>query len=534
VTVFAVLAAASPLRAQPLIELLSVGNRGFSAEGRSNTPDLNHDGTVAAFGSDAVDLIAPRLELPRDQVYARVRADENRNERITVGINGPVNGPSQAGGFAPSLSGDAQFVAFSSSATNLVPDDQGTATDVFVFDRVAQSTQRVSIGMDGEANGTSSLPRLDDIGGRVVFVSAASNLVPSDDNDLADIFVFDRDSGQTRRVSVSSSGEQANGASRAPAISDDGRVIAFVSSATNLVAQQTGGVEQVYVHDLESGETALASVSSTGDPADRTCFLPALNADGLLVAFKSEAINLIGAGNDTNGVPDVFVHSRASGVTERVSVDSFGNQSNGLSGGPAISGDGRFVSFISFSSTFDPDDGNGFSDVFVFDRDSRQIARVSIAIAGSPRPGGDVPDFPTSMSADGRWIGFASAAENLVEGDINNTIDAFAACNPFDPRRCDVDPNPTPTPTAGPTACVGDCDLNLIVNINEIVRMTNIALGVNVCGEGPVLECLAGDANGDCLITIDEIVQAVLNSLDGCKNFGIVPIDELIGLCCRP
>jgi len=330
----------------------------------------------------------------------------------------------------------------------------------------------------------------------------------------------------------------ANADSHTPAISADGRVVAFVSAANNLDGD-SGGIPQVFVHDLDSGATTLVSVSSAGARANRISFLPVLNTDGTVVAFKSEASNLIPpVPGDTNGVPDVFVHERDSGVTERVSVDDFGNQSNGLSGGPAISGDGRFVAFISFAASFDPTDGNGFSDVFVVDREGPRrvggrIRRVSVEMPENGRPGGNVPDFPVSVSSDGHWIGFASAAENLVENDFNNTMDAFIACNPFTPEECArPTPTPTETPVPGPFACVGDCDLNGIVNINEIIRLTNMALGVSVCGSGAVQSCVAGDANGDCEITVEEIVRAVRNSLEGCSRFGSVPIDELTELCC--
>ena len=527
--------APSPLLAQPLIELLSANTRGHSAEGRSNAPALSSDGSVAAFGSEALDLVAPRRELLRSDVYRRVRADGS-NQRVSVGIDGPADDQSQVGGFQPSISGDGSVIAFSSAATNLVAGDDNEHTDIFVYDAGTQGLERVSIGLDGEADADSSFPRLSADGRLVVFESQAANLVDGDSEGHSDVFLFDRDFGVTRRVSVAADGSAANADSHTPAISADGRVVAFVSAADNLDGA-TGGVPQVFVHDVDSGVTALVSLSSSGVRANRISFLPVLNGDGGIVAFKSEAFNLVA--NDSNGVPDVFVHVRAEATTERVSVDDFGNQSNGLSGGPAISGDGRYVAFISFASSFDPNDGNGLSDVFVVDRDGpRQsggrILRVSVEMPENPRPGGNAPDFPVSISADGHWIGFASAAENLVENDLNNTADSFVACNPFEADACAATPTPTPTvtPTPGPFACAGDCNLDGVVNINEIIRLTNMALGVSVCGAGAVQSCVAGDANGDCEITVEEIVRAVLNSLEGCTRFGTVPIDELTQQCC--
>lgn len=531
------LGAAAPLPAAgQIIELLSQTDRGFSAEGRSNTPALSYDGGIATFASDALDLVSPRRDLRRFEVYIRDRGARSTT-RITRGIGGIANGPSQSVGFAPSISADGRFIAFSSSASNLIGGDTNGVEDVFLYDRADNSIVRIE-GQHGQPNGSSRFPRLSADGRRLVYVSLANNLIDDDDNGVADIFLYDRDSGETRRVSVASDGSPANRDCRTPAISADGRVVAFISASTNFVAADLRGVEQVFVHDIDTGATHLASVAPAGAPGNGTSFLPALSADGALIAFKSEAFNLVPS--DTNGVPDVFVYSRASGTTERLSVDSFGNQSNSLSGGPAISDDGRYVAFISFSSTFDPLDGNGHSDVFVVDRSAApeegRIRRVSVEQHDLPRPGGDVPDFPVAFSGDGRWIGFASAAENLVAGDGNNQIDAFIACNPFEEQNCLAEPTPTPTPVPTPTrglaACTGDCNLDGVVTINELIRMTNIALGVSLCGGGPVAPCPAGDANGDCAITVEELVRAVGNNLNGCTRFGELPLDQVIEMCC--
>jgi len=526
--------AGDPARAQ-LIEFLSQTNRGTSAEGRSNAPALSENGAIAAFASDALDLVPPRRQTHRSEVYVRVRGDNPATERVVLPLAGLVNGPSQVGGFAPAISADGRYVAYSSNASNLVDGDTNGVEDVFLVDRDEGIAIRVE-GIQGQPNGTGRFPRLSANGRWLVYVSLASNLVDGDNNGVADIFLYDRETGENRLVSVASDGTQANRDSRTPTISADGRVVAFVSGATNLVAGVASGVEHIYVHDVESGQTELVSVSSSGTPSNGTSFLPDLSADGSVVAFKSEGFNLVPA--DTNGVPDVFVHSRDTGVTERVSVDSFGNQSNSLSGGPAISDDGRYVAFVSFSSTFDPLDGNGASDVFVVDRQATpqagRIKRVSVELSGSGRPGGDVPDFPVAISGDGRWIGFASAAENLVVNDINNEIDSFIACNPFDLTGCQETATPTPLPTItpGPAACTGDCNLDGFVTINELIRMTNIALGISVCGEGSVAACPAGDANGDCSITVEELIRAVGNSLNGCTRFGDLPLDEIIAICC--
>ena len=365
-------------------------------------------------------------------MYARVLSDLPFTERVSVTPDGgEPNGASQQSGFAPAISGNGELVAFSSRATDLIPGGTDGLENVFIYDRAADVTERISIGIGGEPNGASSFPDISASGRYVVFQSLASNLVENDTNGEIDVFLFDRDTDTTLRVSVASDGQQSDGVSITPAISDNDLVIAFASGATNLVSEDTNRVNQIYVHEWQSGETELVSVSSDGRVGNRASFLPDLNADGSLVAFKSEAFNLVA--DDTRGVPDVFVHSRANGETERVSVDSFGNQANDLSSGPGISGDGRFVAFVSFASNLVPDDANLFSDVYVFDRAIRAIARVTVGLGGSESNAG-VPDFPPRVSADGRWIGFASNASNLVPNDINNATDAFLACNPSTKR----------------------------------------------------------------------------------------------------
>ncbi len=513
------------------IELLSATNRGASAEGRSLAIALSEDGLLAIFRSEAIDLVPPSLQLPRPDLYSRARGAAPTTERITAATDDELDG------FAPAVSADGRFVVFASEAIDLIDDDTNGVADIFLLDRSDGSVVRIE-GDNGQPDATSSFPRISADGRWIVYVSQASNLVADDDNELSDIFLYDRDSGATRSVSVDFFGNQGNGHSRSPAISADGSVVAFVSAATNLLDEEQPGAEQVYVHGVASSQTEIVSVSSTGRASNGNCFLPDLSADGSVVAFKSEGSNLVSG--DTNGVPDVFVHTRGDGQTVRISVDDFDNQSNGLSGGPAISDDGRYVAFISFSSTFDPDDGNGASDVFVVDRQaafgSSRIKRVSLAQPATGRPGGPVPDFPVAISGNGVWIGFASAAENLVSGDNNNQIDAFVACNPFEDGRCNISipytPTATPTATPGPAACTGDCNGDGVVTINELVRMTNMALGISICGEGAVEPCPAGDANGDCAITVEELVRAVGNNQNGCTRFGDLPLDEIIGMCC--
>src|SRR5438132_985845 len=215
----------------------------------------------------------------------------------------------------------------------------------------AQTTVRVSVASDGtEGNDVSLGSALSADGRFVAFDSAATDLVAGDTNGASDVFVHDRQTGTTERVSVASDGAQGNDSSSrgSPALSADGRFVAFDSDATNLVAGDTNGTTDVFVHDRQTGTTERVSVASGGGTQGNGksggfFAFPALSADGRFVAFQSDATNLVAG--DTNGTTDVFVHDRQTGTTERVSVASAGSQGNGSSAGPVLSADGRFVAF---------------------------------------------------------------------------------------------------------------------------------------------------------------------------------------------
>ncbi len=170
-------------------------------------------------------------------------------------------------------------------------------------------------------------------------------------------------------------GSEANDSSLFPAISADGRYVAFTSLASNLVPGDTNGVQDIFVHDRQTGKTTRVSVDSAGSEVNGISILPAISADGRYVAFTSFASNLVAG--DTNGLTDIFVHDRQTGKTTKVSVDSAGSEANGFSLLPVISADGRFVTFTSFASNLVAGDRNGVQDVFVHDRQTEETARVS-------------------------------------------------------------------------------------------------------------------------------------------------------------
>jgi Tol biopolymer transport system component len=319
------------------------------------------------------------------------------------------------------ISADGRFVAFWSLASDLVEDDTNGVADVFVRDRDTGVTQRVSVSSSGgQGNAESRDPSISADGRYVAFWSHATNLVPGDTNGRADGFVYDRDTATLVRASVDSSGAQASNHSFFPTISADGRFVAFESSAPDLFAGDENGIGDIFVRDLLAGRTERVSVGSGGAEANGESALAAISPDGRYVAFESFATNLVAA--DTNGRRDVFIRDRQTGSTDAASVGSAGVLGNGDSRAPAISADARFVAFESAATNLVPGDTNGRHDVFLRDRQDGVTLRMSVGSAGSQANG---DSLNPSISADGELVTFTSLATNLVPADTNLSDDVF-------------------------------------------------------------------------------------------------------------
>ncbi|WP_173977550.1 DUF4347 domain-containing protein, partial [Magnetospirillum sp. LM-5] len=332
-------------------------------------------------------------------------------ERVSVATGGAEgNYPS----YTPSISADGRYVAYYSYASNLVPGDTNNAADTFVHDRQTGTTSRVSVATGGgQGNATSYFPSISADGRYVAFYSFASNLVPGDTNNAFDIFVHDRQTGSTSRLSVATGGAQGNSGSYTPSISADGRYVAFYSDASNLVPGDTNGNGDIFVHDRQTGTTSRVSVGVAGVQGNSSLEgRTSISADGRYVAFNSHSSNLVTG--DTNSRFDVFVHDRQTGTTSRVSVATGGAQGNNTSYFPSISADGRYVAYYSYSSNLVAEDTNGYADIFVHDRQTGTTSRVSVATSGVQANG---DSYKPSISADGRYVAFHSNASTLVAGD---------------------------------------------------------------------------------------------------------------------
>jgi Tol biopolymer transport system component len=395
---------------------ISMSSAGAQGDLGSYDPSISADGRFVAFSSDASNLVGGDTNGDRD-LFVRDRMS-GATRRVSVSSAG-VEGNSDS--YDPSISADGRFVAFDSYASNLVGGDTNATLDVFIRDLRNHTTRRVSVSSAGiEGNSDSYLPSISADGRFVAFDSFASDLITDDTNGAHDIFIRDLRNHTTRRVSVSSAGIEGDFGSYDASISADGRSVAFDSDSTNLVEGDTNDTVDVFVRDRRSHTTRRVSVSSAGVEGNADSSTPSISADGRSVAFESFASNLVG--HDTNGAADVFVQGYKVGTTRRVSVSSAGVEGDSDSYLPSISADGRFVAFYSGATNLVGGDANDAFDNFVRDMGNRRTRRISMSSAGVE---GDAYSYDPSISADGRFVAFYSDAANLVGHDTNDVGDVF-------------------------------------------------------------------------------------------------------------
>ena len=321
----------------------------------------------------------------------------------------------------PGVSADGRYVAFSSSATNLVAGDTNGLSDVFWRDRYFGTTRRVSVTSAGvEGNGASDGAALSADGRFVVFRSDASNLTPGDGNARADIFVYDTQSGAIELVSLTSAGGGANESSADPHVSADGRFVVFVSAASNLVPGDSNGLPDVFLRDRQLGVTTLVSEPSSGGAANGASYRPRISADGQWIAFPTDAANL--TNGDVNGVRDIVVYEVASGLHFPVSANPAYVVGNDSSTECDIDSTGDFVAFSSLATNLVGGDSNFTQDVFRWRRSTGAILRASVSSSGQQTT---LQSLHPSISASGLQVAFASYGANLVVGDTNGVADVF-------------------------------------------------------------------------------------------------------------
>ena len=414
--------------------LASVSNAGGQGDDNSRWASVSSDGRYVAFESDSTNLAPFTTTAGRTHVYVR---DMISRSTVLVSVD-VLGGEPNGSSITPSISGDGRYVAFSSFASGLVavPDLNGVA-DVFIRDLLLGTTTLVSVNSGGAnpANGASTEPVVSADGRFVAFTSTATDLIAgfSDGNaGGTDVFRRDLTSATTVLLSVStSSPTSANNSSSNCSISADGNRIVYQSLATNLpgdVLPAEANLD-VFLRDLTPPgppATLLLSrasglFSNKGDGGSHDAMI---SADGRVVAFHSHATNL--DPRDTTPLPDIFVRdlSVSPPVTEVITLNTSGAQAGQDCDLPAISSDGRYVVYQSGSASLVDGDTNNSQDVFLRDRVARTTVRVSVATFGGQASGAP-PFLRPGISADGRYVGFESTSADLVERDVNGRTDVI-------------------------------------------------------------------------------------------------------------
>jgi Tol biopolymer transport system component len=410
------LGAATSLEAQTTTRV-SVSTGGTQATAESSGTNTSGNGRVISFVT-----VAPNLVAGDTNGFADVFVHDRQTgvtERVNLGPGGiEANGATQLGSDMTSLSGDGRYVAFLSSASNLVADDTNGQPDIFVRDRQTGTTTRVSVGTGGiQGNGGAGRGVISADGRFVAFTSGANNLVPNDTNVSADVFVHDRQTGETTRVNVATGGAQATGgAASLPSISPDGRFVAFGSQASDLVPGDTNNVPDIFVHDRQTGATSRVSVGTGGVQANAMCNNQSISGDGRFITFRTDATNL-----DPSGSTGIFIHDRQTGQTTPIAIVPEEEPTSGPSES-RISGNGRYVAYTSRSASHVPNDTNGRDDLFLFDLQTSTTTLVSLTSAGVQGIGNS---REVSINQDGTVITFHSGATNFVANDTNGVFDVF-------------------------------------------------------------------------------------------------------------
>lgn len=393
---------------------------GVEGNADSYFPEITPDGRYVVFQSSSSNLVTGDTNITSDVFIKDLNTGSI--ERVSVDSSGTQgNGWS----YEPTVSADGRYIAFLSASSNLVAADTNSSDDVFLHDRQTGATERVSVSSSGgQGNFGAWTAAISGNGRFIAFGSSANNLVSGDTNGRSDVFLRDLDADTTTRISVTSSGGQANDYSPFwnVAISYSGDVIAFDSKATNLVSGDTNGKEDVFVHDTTSGDTDRVSVTTGGSQGTADSWMPALSADGNLVAFSTVAVL-----HDDDGYPgwwDIYLHHRDTATTELITdlplelrLDSDGGEYYVDAHEPSISPDGRFVAWYQYAlSSSDP------ADILMHDRNDDSFGVISTAVGGGVANG---DSFSPALSDKGRFVTFDSEASDLVPGDTNGVFDIF-------------------------------------------------------------------------------------------------------------
>ncbi len=425
--------------------LVSINKAGAdSGNGVSQSPVISADGRFVVFRSNADDLV-PMDADGRYDVFVR---DLQKGTTTLVSINQEGTGSGNGNSDYPVISADGRFVVFSSDSDDLVSIDSNGKWDIFVRDLQKGMTTLVSVNRDGidSANAGAAYysPVISANGRYVAFSSGSDDLVTVDSNGQWDVFVRDLQNGTTTLLSVNQDGvDSANADSGNPVISADGRFVVFTSSADDLVSRDGNSTQDVFIRDLQRATTSLVSINKAGaDSGNDSSYYGSISTDGRFVAFTSNAGDLVS--RDTNNQWDVFVRDLHSGTTSLVSINKDGSDSGNARLSvvpPAISADGRFVTFVSFADDLvatKEDNGPNVADVFV--RDLERGTTTLVTANKNVNVFGFLDDsISPVISADGRFVAFDCYSDELLANDTNGTSDIFVFEMPIVPLHCNCD-----------------------------------------------------------------------------------------------
>ncbi len=496
----------------------SQGPTGQDFNGQSDFPELSADGLFVVFSTEATNgFLADNNGVP--DIWRQNR-DTAALERVSSTTAGQAT---DGASFSAVISGDGRYVAFTSLATNLTISDSNGFADVFRRDMDTGAVLLVSSAPDGlPANSVSFGPAISADGRYVAFLSAASNIVGDDTNLSVDVFLRDMVTAQTRRVNLAADATEASsGAISRPALSADGRYVAFDSAAANLTANDANSRDDVFVKDMQTGAIRRASEGANGEGMAGTLegiLRPAISADGRYVVFATAAGNLVAG--DSNGVADIFRKDLQTGALARVSVDGLGNQGNAESRDADISADGRYVTFTSLASNFASADTPLSADIFVKDMVTGTLLLVSRDAAGTPAFG---QSTSASISADGSTLAFASTASTITTPDSNFLQDVFAALLGA--------PSGTQTGTEGPDLLIGGGGADHLIGLggDDIVDGRD---GSDTLEGGEGNDAMIGGPGNDAMIggpgddtyQVDAPGDAVVEQEDGGQDSVFVAI----------
>jgi CSLREA domain-containing protein len=402
------------------VTLASMGMGGVPANGRSLSPAISDDGRYVTFVSEATNLVAGDTN-NRDDVFLYDRTTCTLS-LISVAASGTISGSGDS--VTPAISPDGRYVVFTSASNNLLPGTTSGAWSIYLRDTLTNTTSLISKAPDGAApNGQSHHPTISSSGRYIAYQSQATNIAGTGtlSSGFYNILLYDTHTNQTVRISKIPDGTLPFGDSTFPKISANERYVTYTATGSNIIAGDTNSRSDIFVYDRQTDTTTRVSVASDGTQSNGDSSNVNISSDGSYVTFNSDASTLVAG---VSGMTNVFLHDRVTGQTTLITKSVSGSPPGAGGGAPDMSTDSRYILFLSGANNLVYGDSNNFQDAFVYDRQSDTFTRATLRADGGEANG---KVLFASISDDGNIAAYTSAAKNLVTGDTNNVDDLFIA-----------------------------------------------------------------------------------------------------------